>query len=359
VRAIDIAFVGPDRVLALASRGGRRHHAGFELRQVTGSGIEKTGIELPLLSWPRMTYDDASRRWTVIGGEQALSGRFRGLLADGAFILELPQGSVDIGVTSSTVFDGCSSVDDLEIGHWVVVEEAGPGHGDNVAAVVRTRGTSTPFGGSDESVLLRLSGELGSRSYATTRWSAEAAKTVTWTPLDTDHALAQWTIDGPPQDLDLTAPAPWIEDGRPRPRFALSEIHRLGSRRLAEFESAVVCRAAAAGPGSAVCTASNDRDVSVWRATVGDDGIVLSPVLSFRSPFVSPAVVTREVSILTGPMAGAIAVDHGPRRAGRLQLPEGTIPISLIPVGDREFALMATRGMEHTVFALRLPDPLS
>lgn len=354
-QACDIAFLAADRVLALLPVVGPDGHTGFELAEASASVLKRTIIDLPLLDRPQLSFDSGAGRWAVHGIHPPLTGRFRGPTNDG-FTLDMAAGAVLIRVTPQTVFGGAESLEDLSRGDRVHVVEAGPGQGGVAARVLRVDGGS-PIPPNPKSVLVRISGSIGSPGTQTTRWTVEAQGPVTWTALNDDYALAQLSIPGEGDPLDFEDPTEWANEGTNRPEFELQAVSRRGATTIATFGVAVVCEAEGLDSGTAVCSASNDRTVFIWRARVDDqEGASLDPVLSFTAPFVSPSVVTSEVAVLNGLQIGMVVVDQKAARAGHLVFPENAQPFSMISAGPRIVAAMTSANGKNGIVVYEIPE---
>ncbi len=210
-QACDIAFLAADRVLALLVVG-PDGDTGFELAEASASVLKRTIIDLPLLDRPQLSFDSGAGRWAVHGIHPPLTGRFRGPTNDG-FTLDMAAGAALLRVTPQTVFGGAESLEDLSRGDRVHVVEAGPGQGGVAARVLRVDGGS-PIPPNPKSVLVRISGSIGSPGTQTTRWTVEAQGPVTWTALNDDYALAQLSIPGEGDPLDFEDPTEWANEER-------------------------------------------------------------------------------------------------------------------------------------------------
>jgi hypothetical protein len=355
VEANDLAFVGPDRVLALAPATGDFGHTGFELREVSASGTDNVAFRLPLVLRPRLAVDTMAKRWTVNARAQDLIGRVRGRTETG-FVMRLDDGNAVIEISPRTLLNGFSSLDELKPNLWVEVDSAGPGFPTSEAASVTALGMSPPDRADRPSMMYQQIGSYGRSSNTSDTWITNLSGAESWTPLDDHHALAVVQVDQGGRAFTGEAQTRLEMERSSRPRFELVEMTRsLDPKTLTSFETAVVCKSSVVHQGVALCTASDDRTLSVWLATVGEDGVELDSLVSFTSSFMSPAVVTNSISVLTGPMVDPVVVDHETGRAGTLDLPSGLLPISLIPLRDRSFAALVTVDDSHVAVVYSVP----
>jgi hypothetical protein len=355
LEANDIAFIGPERLLALAPATGDFGHTGFELREVSASGTDNVAFRLPLVLRPRLAVDPMAKRWTVNARAQDLIGRVRGR-TDTGFVMRLDDGNAVIEISPRTLLKGISSPDELTPNLWVEVDSAGPGFPTNEAASVTALGMSPPDRGGRPSMMYQQAGTYGRSSNIPDTWIGNLSGAESWTPLDDHHALAVVQVEQGGRAFTGEAQTRLEMERSSRPRFELVEMTRsLDPKTLTSFETAVVCKSSVVHQGVALCTASDDRTLSVWLATVGEDGIELDSLVSFTSSFMSPAVVTNSISVLTGPMVDPVVVDHETGRAGALDLPSGLLPISLVPLRDRSFAALVTVDEYHVAVVYAVP----